>query len=66
MENLLVSKRDAARILSLSVRTIEYILARKELKAIRVGRRVLISTKSLRDFARKSHRGACKADGGSR
>ncbi len=65
MENLLLSKKETARILSLSVRTVEYIIARKDLEAIRVGRRVLVSAKSLKAFARKNHPGPF-GEGGSR
>lgn len=55
MENLLVGKKEAAKMLSLSIRTLEYAIGRKELKTIRVGRRVLISAKSLRAFAQTNH-----------
>lgn len=54
-EQLLFSKKDAARILGLSPRTLDYLLACKELKATRVGRRVLISRKELENFARRDH-----------
>jgi len=52
---ILISKRDAALALSLSIRTIENLLARKELVSRRVGRRTLILASSLHAFARRDH-----------
>ena len=52
---LLLSKRDAAALLSISVRTLEYLLARKELPARRVGRRVLIPSAAIEKFASRDH-----------
>jgi excisionase family DNA binding protein len=53
VKKILLSKRDAA--LSLSVRTIENLIARKELIARRVGRRCLIPAASLEAFAKRDH-----------
>jgi len=52
---ILVSKRDAALALSLSIRTIENLIRRKELVARRVGRPTLIVASSLQPFARHDH-----------
>jgi excisionase family DNA binding protein len=52
---LLVSKRDAAAMLSLCVRTIDNLIATKELPARRVGKRVLIPFSALQQFARRDH-----------
>jgi excisionase family DNA binding protein len=52
---ILVSKREAAFVLSLSVRTIENLISRKELVTRRVGRRTLIPVSSLEAFARRDH-----------
>jgi excisionase family DNA binding protein len=54
---LLVSKRDAAALLSLCVRTVDNLIATKKLPARRVGRRVLIPYASLVQFARRDHVG---------
>jgi excisionase family DNA binding protein len=54
---LLVSKRDAAALLSLCVRTVDNLIATKELPARRVGRRVLIPYSALVQFARRDHVG---------
>jgi excisionase family DNA binding protein len=55
VQKILISKRDAALALSLSVRTIENLIARKELTARRVGRRTLVVAASLTTFARRDH-----------
>lgn len=55
VSKILVSKREAAAALSLSVRTIENLIARKELVARRVGRRTLVVASSLTSFARRDH-----------
>jgi excisionase family DNA binding protein len=52
MEPLLVSKRDAARFLGVSARTIDNLVQKGELKVRRVGRRVLFSYRVLQQFAR--------------
>jgi excisionase family DNA binding protein len=46
-----VSVREAARLLSLSRRTIENYIASKAIRAVRVGRRVLIPMKSVSEVA---------------
>jgi excisionase family DNA binding protein len=53
MEKLLCSKREAAEILSVSVRTIENMMARKLLVSRRVGRRRLIPYTALTQVARR-------------
>jgi excisionase family DNA binding protein len=53
---LLISKREAAAMLGLSVRTLENLLSLKELPARRIGRRCLIEKAALERFARRDHR----------
>lgn len=55
VKKILVSKRDAALTLSLSIRTIENLIARNELVIRRVGSRTLIVASSLEAFARLDH-----------
>ncbi len=50
---LLVPRQDAASILSISIRTLDYLIARNELPARRLGRRVLIPRQALEEFARR-------------
>jgi excisionase family DNA binding protein len=52
---LLVSKQDAAAALGVSLRTIENLLAVRELKSVRVGRRRMIPSIELQRFARRDH-----------
>ncbi|MGO9520251.1 MAG: helix-turn-helix domain-containing protein [Candidatus Korobacteraceae bacterium] len=58
---LLVSKRDAAALLSLCVRTVDNLIATKKLPARRVGRRVLIPYSALVHFARRDNVGSPEA-----
>jgi excisionase family DNA binding protein len=55
-EQLLVSKRSAAAMIGISVRTLETLISLKELPARRVGRRCLIERAALEKFARRDHR----------
>lgn len=54
-DKLLLSKRDCAAALSVSVRTIENLIARKELVARRIGSRTLIPFAALQAFTRRDH-----------
>ena len=51
-EPVLVSKRVAARRLSIGVRTLDGLLRRGELRSVRIGRRRLIAAEELVKFAR--------------
>lgn len=50
-----LSKQDAARMLGISLRTIDRLIALKELPVRRLGRRVLIPRTSLEHFFRNDH-----------
>jgi len=54
-EVLLVDKRAAAGSLGVSLRTIENLIASKELQVRRIGRRTLIPRVALERFAQKDH-----------
>jgi len=54
-EPILVSKREAASLLSVCPRTIDNLVARRELPVRRIGRRVLIPRRALEQFARRDH-----------
>ncbi len=54
-EQILMSKRQAAHLLSLSLRTVDNLIARRELPVRRVGRRVLIPRQAIEQFARRDH-----------
>ena len=49
---VLISKRVAARRLSICLRTLEGLLRRGELRSVRIGRRRLIAAEDLVKFAR--------------
>lgn len=52
---LLVSREEAAQLLSISVRGIDYLLATRRLPFRRIGGRVLISVADLRKYASGDH-----------
>jgi len=54
-EAILISKRDAAKALSISLRSLDYLIAAKEITVRRVGRRRLIPRTALEAFARRDH-----------
>jgi excisionase family DNA binding protein len=51
-EKILVSKKDAAAMLSISVRSIEKLIRRRQLEVRKIGRRTLISVSSVESFAK--------------
>lgn len=56
-----VSVREAARLLSISVRTVDKYIALKAIRTVRVGRRVLVPMTSVNEVARNGIRN--RADG---
>jgi hypothetical protein len=52
---LLVSRKVAAQMLSISIRALDYIIADGRLPTRRIANRVLISTEEVRKFARSDH-----------
>lgn len=54
-ERILVGRREAARMLSISQRSLDYLVASKELHPRRIGARVLISVAELKRYARADH-----------
>jgi len=55
MEQILISKKNASRALSISLRKLDYLIASKEIAVRRIGRRVLIPRRALYEFARRDH-----------
>lgn len=68
MQQLLVSRREAATALGVSLRTLDYLLARHELRSRRIGRRKMIPCAELEKFAARGSGAAKKVrdDGASR
>lgn len=54
-DKLLLSKRETAQLLGLSVRSIEHLIANKRLMARRVGGRVLVPYSACQIFVRSDH-----------
>jgi excisionase family DNA binding protein len=55
MEKLVFNRQEAAEALSISLRTLDSLLALKELRCRRVGRRVLISRAEVERFLTRDH-----------
>jgi excisionase family DNA binding protein len=55
IEKLLYSRRDTAEALSLSVRSVDYLITAGRLPARRVGGKILIPANAVRRFAREDH-----------
>jgi excisionase family DNA binding protein len=54
-EKIFFSRSEAASLLSISLRTLDNLQARKEIHVRRVGRKVLIHRDELQRFARRDH-----------
>jgi excisionase family DNA binding protein len=52
MDTLLLSKNEAARLLGLSLRSLDHIISRGEIQIRRIGRRVLIPRAAVESFAK--------------
>jgi excisionase family DNA binding protein len=57
MEKLAFNRRESAELLSISLRTLDSLIARKELRFRRVGRRVLITRDELDRFLKSRNGG---------
>jgi excisionase family DNA binding protein len=55
MDKLLVSQEEAAQLLSISKRSVEYLVATRQLPTRRIGTRALIPIEEVRKFARFDH-----------
>jgi excisionase family DNA binding protein len=60
-EKVLVDKKQAAEMLSISVRLVERLIRRRELDVRRIGHRVLITMKSITEFAARDGAGRTNA-----
>lgn len=54
-EKILVGREEAAQLLSISVRGIDYLLANRRLPFRKLGGRILIPVAELRKYARSDH-----------
>lgn len=63
---LLYDRKEAARQLSISVRSLDYIIAAKELDTRRIGRKVLVTHASLMRYASGNHYTVSREPNGNR
>ncbi len=63
VEKLAVGRTEAARLLSISLRTLDSLLARGELRGRRIGRRVLFPVEELQHFLKRDHRTQAERQG---
>jgi excisionase family DNA binding protein len=54
-EKVLYTKREAAQLLSISLRSLDYLIVSQQLPTRRIGRRVLVHRESIEQFARMDH-----------
>ena len=55
IEKFLFNRKEAALSLGISVRSLDYLISRRELETRRIGKKVLVPRESLRKFARANH-----------
>lgn len=58
---LLYDRKTAARLLSISIRSLDYLLAQRTFDTRRIGKKVLITHDSLIRFSRANHYESVKA-----
>lgn len=63
VEKLLYSRRDTAEALSLSVRSIDYLISSGRLSIRRVGGKILVPATAIRQFARGDHPQSIRSKG---
>jgi Helix-turn-helix domain len=63
VEKLLYSRRDTAEALSLSIRSVDYLITTGRLTARRVGGKILIPASAVRRFAREDHPDSVRSGG---
>jgi excisionase family DNA binding protein len=54
-ESIFLSRQIAAGMLDVSLRTLENLIATKQIPVRRIGRRVVISRQALEEFSRRDH-----------
>jgi excisionase family DNA binding protein len=54
-DRLLIGRTEAAQMLSISERALDYLVAKKHLSARRIGSRVLIPTADLKRYSGEDH-----------
>ncbi len=55
LQKLLYDRRSAAYVLSISVRSLDYLIAQKRLATIKLGKKIMVGHGALTEFCRASH-----------
>ena len=55
LTRLLYDRKSAAQMLSISIRSLDYLIARKELDTRRIGKKVLVPHRELVRYAQGNH-----------
>jgi len=55
MDPILLARKQVGQLLGVSTRTVNTLIANRELPVIRIGRRTLVNRKRLEKFAQQSH-----------
>lgn len=63
MDRIFHGKRETAAMLGISVRTLENLIAMREISPRHIGRRVLFDEKEIERFARRDHRTKAQSKG---
>lgn len=58
IEKFLYSRKEAAHALGISVRSLDYLIAGKQLDTRRIGKKVLVTRAALATFASANHYGS--------
>ena len=61
VEKLLYDRKSAAHALSISVRSLDYLLSQRAFRTRRIGKKVLIPASELKRFAAADHFGPIKS-----
>lgn len=61
--SVLCSRKDAARLLGISVRLLDLLVSRGKLRPCRLGSRVLIRRREIEDFAKRIERASAERTG---
>ena len=55
IEKVLYTKREAAQLLLISLRSLDYLIFSRQISTRRIGRRVLVHRDAIEQFARRDH-----------
>ena len=55
LDPVLLGRKQAAALLSISLRALDYLIERREIRTRRIGKRVLIHYDEIKRFARADH-----------